>query len=89
MLDKEETGEFALRAWANMMVTGAKLAYIRNNCGDRVVEDIEQLCGDMNRNITAFAQSSKVERGSNRSTAITRSLWLYQDVGCQPPLNVE
>ena len=89
MLDKAEAGTVTPPQSAALMISGARLAYVRNTCGARVAVDKAIVCADQARELQAYAASEGVPRGENRDTTINQALSLYKNAGCEPALQVE
>jgi hypothetical protein len=88
-IDRAEQGPaFTHRDWGNLMLAGARLVYVTNECGDRVNESKSQLCADVRETMQLFVNNPKIPAGPNRTTAINQSSRSYANAACEPPLTV-
>jgi hypothetical protein len=88
-VDKAEQGPaLTHRDWDNLMLAGARLIYVTNECGDRVKEPKSQLCADVRETMQVFVNNPKIPAGVNRTTAINQSRLAYEKAACELPLIV-
>jgi len=81
-IDREEAGGLQPRVWAKMMLAGARLVYVSNDCGQRITQSVSQLCGELELAIDEFVTSKKIPAGKNRDTALRQSRAAYVAGGC-------
>jgi hypothetical protein len=86
-MDKAENeGSLSPRDWGNLMLAGARLVYVDNECGDRINESPEKLCAALHNTMQVFVNNPMVPKGKNRDSAIQLNSDVYRRAECQPLL---
>jgi len=89
LLDMEDQGILRPRTWGEMMLAGARVVYVQNDCGSRINAPMEQLCEQLAGKIQVFAEAPNVPPGEKRTLAINQGLDMYSQGGCQPTLDIK
>ena len=76
------------RDWVNLMLAGARLVYVTNQCGDRVAESKGELCTNLQTAMQVFVTNPMVPHGANRDTAIKTTSRAYEAAACEAPLSL-
>ena len=74
--------------WVNLMLAGARLVYVTNQCGNRVVASKEKLCINLQTAMQVFVANPMVPHGENRDTAIKTTSRAYEAAACEVPLSL-
>jgi hypothetical protein len=76
------------RDWVNLMLAGARLVYVTNQCGDRVAESKGELCANLQTAVQVFVTNPMIPHGENRDTAIKTTSRAYEAAACEAPLSL-